>query len=128
MIILRHRAHTPHTRFLLEAQLLISRHRRRRRLTFLKNAFRVGGLAVSEGGWLHGGEAALVETRIADGGADGRGGDGCAGKGRTGCGFGGSGSGVDGGDGEGELGTAGGASKHFDGCGGGGGGMIELNY
>ena len=38
-------------------------------------------MAVGEGGWLHGGEAALVETRVADGGADGRGGDGCAGKG-----------------------------------------------
>lgn len=86
-------------------------------MAFLENAFRVGGgLAVGEGGWLHGGEAALVETRVADCGADGRGGDGSAGEWGAGCGVGGScgGGGVEGGDGEGELG-AGGAGKHFGG-------------
>lgn len=81
-------------------------------------------MAVSEGGWLHGGEAALVETRVADGGADGRRGDGCAGKRGAGCGVGGGSGGVESGDGEGELG-AGGAGKHFDYCGG-GGGLIDL--
>ena len=131
MIILRHRTHTPHTRFLLEAQrpipLTAPRLHPLFQYTFRIRRRRRGGggeggegLAVSIVGRLlllvqSGGEAALVQTRVADRRADGRGGDGRAGKreGGAGCGGSGGGGGVDSGDGEGELG-AGGAGKHFD--------------
>ena len=67
-----------------------------------------------------GGDPALVQTRVADCRADGRGGNGCAWEGKRGAGCSGGvvgSGGVDSGDSEGELG-AGGAGEHFDnGCG-----------
>ena len=71
MVILWYRRDTPHARLLLEAQLLSLPLTSI--LPFLQNALRVRRGLVGEGGYLHGGEATLVEARVADRGTDGRG-------------------------------------------------------